>query len=200
MTKILISPSKYVQGANAINELGKMLSVYGKKALIVGGKTGISTVKDSIEKTFPKEGLTHKIEIFNGECSKKEIDRISDIAKKEGADIIVGVGGGKALDAVKASAYYLKLPVAIVPTIAATDAPCSALSVVYTDNGTFESYLILPKNPELVLLDTSIIANAPERLLVSGMGDALAILGLKLTLVLVAMLLICLVDILLSLL
>lgn len=174
MTKILISPSKYVQGAFAINDLAKMLKVYGKTALIVGGKTGLSTVKDAIEETFQKQKMTYKMEVFQGECSKKEIDRIVAIAKKEKARVIVGVGGGKALDAVKAAAYYAKTAVAIVPTIAATDAPCSALSVVYTESGTFESYLMLPKNPDLVLVDTNIIANAPARLLISGMGDALA--------------------------
>lgn len=65
-------------------------------------------------------------------------------------------------------------PVIVCPTIAATDAPCSALTVVYTDDGVFEEYLWLPANPNLVLVDTDIIAKAPARLLVSGMGDALA--------------------------
>ena len=87
---------------------------------------------------------------------------------------MVGLGNGKTLDTAKAAAYEAKLPVAIVPTIAATDAPCSALSVIYTPEGEFKRYLILPRNPDLVLVDTQIIANAPVRLLVSGMGDALA--------------------------
>ena len=62
----------------------------------------------------------------------------------------------------------------ICPTIASTDAPCSALSVIYTDAGVFEEYLFLPANPNMVLMDTEIIAKSPVRLTVSGMGDALA--------------------------
>ena len=62
----------------------------------------------------------------------------------------------------------------ICPTIASTDAPCSALSVIYTDEGVFEEYLFLPANPNLVLMDTDIIAASPTRLTVAGMGDALA--------------------------
>ena len=62
----------------------------------------------------------------------------------------------------------------ICPTIASTDAPCSALSVIYTENGVFEEYLFLPSNPDMVLMDTEVISKSPVRLTVSGMGDALA--------------------------
>lgn len=61
-----------------------------------------------------------------------------------------------------------------MPTIASTDAPCSALSVIYSDEGVFEKYLFLPANPNMVLVDTAVVAAAPVRLLVAGMGDALA--------------------------
>ncbi len=66
------------------------------------------------------------------------------------------------------------MPVVIVPTIASTDAPCSALSVIYKDEGVFEEYLFLPASPNMVLVDTDIVSKAPVRLLISGMGDALA--------------------------
>ena len=174
MSKIMISPSRYVQGAGAIHEIGKHVKVFGSKALLMGGKTGMGTVKASVESSFSSSDVGLVIEQFCGECSKREIDRIVSIVKEENINVIVGIGGGKALDTAKAVAYYAKLPVVIVPTIAATDAPCSALSVIYTPDGIFESYLVLPKNPDIVLVDTAIIAKAPVRLLVSGMGDALA--------------------------
>ena len=69
---------------------------------------------------------------------------------------------------------FLGTPVFICPTIASTDAPCSALSVIYTEEGVFEKYLFLPANPNLVLMDTDIITKSPVRLTVAGMGDALA--------------------------
>ena len=48
------------------------------------------------------------------------------------------------------------------------------MSVIYSETGVFERYLFLNSNPDLVLVDTDMIAAAPSRLLVSGMGDALA--------------------------
>ncbi len=104
-----------------------------------------------------------------------EIDRLLADVKRTGADIVLGIGGGKALDTAKAVAFYAELPAVIIPTAASTDAPpCSALSVLYTPDGQFDKYLFLRNNPDLVLVDTAIVANAPVRLLVAGMGDALA--------------------------
>lgn len=103
-----------------------------------------------------------------------EINRIIEAVKAAGCDMISGVGGGKIHDTAKAVGYYAGIPVVIVPTIASTDAPCSALSVIYSEDGMFEKYLFLPSSPNIVLVDTDIVSKAPARLLISGMGDALA--------------------------
>lgn len=113
-------------------------------------------------------------EAFRGECSMTEIERVKASFEASGCDVVVGIGGGKIHDTAKAVAYYAGAPVVIVPTIASTDAPCSALSVIYSDEGVFEKYLFLPANPNMVLVDTAVVAAAPVRLLVAGMGDALA--------------------------
>lgn len=61
-----------------------------------------------------------------------------------------------------------------VPTVAATDASTSAVSLVYTEKGTLEATMVFPTNPTMVFVDTAVIAKSPVRLLVAGMGDALA--------------------------
>ena len=111
---------------------------------------------------------------FNGEASDAEIDRVVALAEKDGADLVIGLGGGKTIDSAKAIADILGRPVVIAPTIASTDAPTSALSVIYTEDGAFEKYIFYSKNPELVLVDTKVIAGAPKRLLASGIADGLA--------------------------
>jgi glycerol dehydrogenase len=99
---------------------------------------------------------------------------VKSAARQHQARVVVGAGGGKVLDTARARAADLDLPVVSCPTIASGDAPCSDLSVVYTEEGVFQKYRFYRKNPDLVLVDTQVIAQGPPRLLVAGMGDALA--------------------------
>lgn len=172
MANILISPSKYVQGAGELSKLGAYTAALGSSALALISESGYKRSGKVIENGFNEAKIS--FDYFNGECSMNEIERLRKTVEGNKNDVIIGIGGGKILDTAKAVAYFCKLPVVIVPTIASTDAPCSALSVIYTDEGVFEKYLFLPANPNLVLMDTDVIANSPARLTVSGMGDALA--------------------------
>lgn len=174
MARIIGSPSRYIQGKGTLAELTKYTAKLGKKMLVLVSKSGKGRVEAKLATAV--EGTDSDIvwEIFNGECSKNEINRIGAVLKSAECDMVVGIGGGKILDTAKAVAYYENIPCVCVPTAASTDAPCSALSVIYTDDGQFEEYLWLPSNPDIVLLDYDIIVAAPSRLIISGMGDALA--------------------------
>lgn len=175
MAQIINSPSKYIQGRNEIKNLSKYYSIKGEKsAYILVDKFVYDNFKEDIISSFEKDNIKYHIEIFNGECSILEIERNIEILKEKNCDAVIGVGGGKTLDAAKAISFYTNLVTIIVPTIASTDAPCSALSVIYKENGEFEKYLFLKSNPEYVIVDIDIIAKAPVRLLVSGIGDALS--------------------------
>jgi glycerol dehydrogenase len=172
MLTTAIFPSRYVQGANALDQLGEEAHRLGRKALVLIDPGVDDAMHDAVAQDLAeREPLILR---FGGECSQTEIDRVSESARMVDAEVIVGVGGGKTLDTAKAVAHALNLPVLIAPTIASTDAPCSALSVIYTEDGAFERYLVLPRNPDVVLVDTAVCAKAPVRFLVAGMGDALA--------------------------
>ena len=174
MDHIIQSPGKYIQGADVITRLGDYLKPLSERWLIVGDKFVLGFAEEALRKSLTDAGLPVEIAPFGGECSQNEIDRLRSVAEKARCGAVLGIGGGKTLDTAKALAHFMHLPVAIAPTIASTDAPCSALSVIYTDNGEFERYLMLPKNPEMVIVDTRIVAGAPARLLAAGIGDALA--------------------------
>ncbi|MDV5169804.1 glycerol dehydrogenase [Photobacterium rosenbergii] len=174
MDNIIISPSKYIQGEGALDNIGKYVSVFGGKPLAIADDFVMGLVRDRVDSSIAGEGLQVSFDKFNGECSRPEIDRLIEVCKTGGNDVIVGIGGGKTLDTAKSVAYYSKLPVVIVPTIASTDAPTSALAVIYTPEGEFSEYLLFPSNPNMVIMDTGIIAAAPVRTLVAGMGDALS--------------------------
>ncbi|STV34348.1 glycerol dehydrogenase [Klebsiella pneumoniae] len=174
MDRIIQSPGKYIQGAGAIKRLGDYLKPLAERWLVVGDKFVLGFAEEMLRKSLADAGLAAEIAPFGGECSHNEINRLRDIAGNAKCTAVLGIGGGKTLDTAKALAHFMNVPVAIAPTIASTDAPCSALSVIYTDEGEFDSYLMLPRNPNMVIVDTQIVAGAPARLLAAGIGDALA--------------------------
>lgn len=174
MARIIGGPARYIQGKNELQNLGKYASKFGKNAYLLISKNGKERFGKIIDESMKSVGAKVVYEIFNGECSNVEIERVKAAFEKNASDYIVAVGGGKILDTAKAVGDYLSKPVVIVPTIASTDAPCSALSVIYSDDGVFEKYLFTKESPNIVLMDSAIISKAPARLLVSGMGDALA--------------------------
>lgn len=174
MSKILKSPAKYVQGPCVLAELDHYLQGMGNQLLILISRSGVERIRPTLDKCFENKGYSLHYEIFQGECSQTQIDGLTEIALREKSTAIVGIGGGKILDTAKGAAHGAMLPVVIVPTVASTDSPCSSLSVLYQENGTFDRYLFLNACPNLVLVDTAVIAQAPVALLVAGMGDALA--------------------------
>ncbi|MFT4107011.1 MAG: glycerol dehydrogenase [Lacrimispora sp.] len=173
MRKIITSPGSYIQGKGELKNLSEHYKKLGQKgAYMIVDKFIYETYHDEIVKSFEDIQMPYQISVFGGECSKKEIEHHG--SRLAECDVVIGIGGGKTLDASKAVSYYAHIPVMIVPTAASTDAPCSRLSVIYKENGEFESYLPLTSNPEMVIMDTEVIAKAPVRFLAAGIGDALA--------------------------
>jgi glycerol dehydrogenase len=176
MLSVFCAPSRYTQGRNATAFLGQEIANLGLAgpALIIAGNSAIAQLSETWRVSLGDSGIAYSTLRFDGECSSSEIERCKAAASELKARIIIGAGGGKVLDTARAVASDLMLPVVNCPTIASSDAPCSALSVVYTDEGVFQEYGIYRRNPDLVLVDTEVIARSPARMLTAGMGDALA--------------------------
>ncbi|MBM80368.1 MAG: glycerol dehydrogenase [Planctomycetaceae bacterium] len=172
MKQTAIFPGRYLQQENALQRLGRNIGRMGKHALIIAGKTAAETIIPANQCHWGNCPFT--VEQFGGECSDEEIERLTALAKESASDVIVGMGGGKVIDTAKAVGHAANARTVIAPTIASTDAPTSAVSVIYKPDGAFSRYLFVPRNPDLVIVDTQVIAEAPVRFLVAGMGDALA--------------------------
>ena len=157
MLNVFCSPLRYVQGAGAMRRLGAEMVAVGLEGpvLIVAGSTAIARLAPTWAAALEDAGMSHRVRLFGGESSRREIAAIVDEAKSFGARTIVAAGGGKVLDAARSAAAALRLPFASCPTICSTDAPTSALSV-------------------LVLVDTQVIAESPPRFLAAGIGDAMS--------------------------
>lgn len=166
-------PGKYIQRAGEISCLAKHMQELGKNAFLLVDGFMFDTMGEKIVQSF-EGSLAVQMERFGGECCAEEIERVTDLAKRAKAEIVVGIGGGKTADTAKLAAIANDARLVIVPTIASTDAPCSAIAVRYNSEGVYQESMFLPRNPDVVIVDSALIAKAPARFLVAGIGDALS--------------------------
>ncbi len=178
MSKLIFqSPGRYVQGKGVINSIAEETQRLGTHALIISDSLVWDITKNQIEQSFSNnKNVKYDYEVFKGESSEDEINRIVESYKKSGVDVVIGLGGGKALDTGKAVGYALKASVIDFASTASMDAPTAAVSVIYREDGVFSGYQFYPKNPDTVMVDSEIVAQAPVRLFASGMSDGLATL------------------------
>ena len=167
-----IAPAQVIRGQGVLADSGRRLSQLGKRPLLVGGDRSLAAARPFL--ATPLAELATATATYQKDCSEAALAALHEAAEAHGADCIVGIGGGKALDAAKLLAYQRQLPIATVPTSAATCAGWTALSNVYSDEGAFLYDVTLPQCPEMILLDYDLVATAPRRTLVAGIGDAIA--------------------------
>ncbi len=163
-------PLRYVQGPGALDELPTLLAPYGRP-LVVTDPVVLSLIGDRLAALLAD--LAPAYVALDGEITAAAADALTASAP-DGVGVVVGIGGGKAIDAGKAVSLRLGLPVITVPTAASNDSPCSGVAAMYDDDHRLVSVDKLPANPHAVVVDTALIVGAPIRLLRSGIGDAIA--------------------------
>lgn len=174
MTYALKAPARYVQGAGELDRLGRNLKKIGSRFLLIGTENNWKRFGSRVEQSLKEQEKAVVFSPFHGEATKEEVFAKMEVCRSENCDAVIGMGGGKALDTAKAAAENLGLPCVIVPTVASNDAPCSGVAVLYNEEGVVVKAVLMRRNPDLVVVDTEVIANAPVRLFVAGLGDALA--------------------------
>ncbi|MGI6555794.1 MAG: glycerol dehydrogenase [Pseudoramibacter sp.] len=174
-TRAFACPSKYVQGPGEIENLAKWCAdLETTRAFAVITPSFVDKLTPMLTQTFEAEGLMITCEAFGGQTTRTELDRLAALAGEADADVVIGIGGGKAMDAGKYAGIQTGAAIVTVPTIASTDAPTSALSATYTESGEHAGSIYYKRNPDLVLVDSQIILDAPAKYLAYGMGDALS--------------------------
>lgn len=171
---IMPAPAQVVRGQGILGQMGEAIARLGQRPLLVGGDRSLAIVFPLLSAVLQQQSLLLAQTADGSTCSEASLSRLRQRVNEHHADCIIGVGGGKALDAAKLLAYQCGLPVVTIPTSGATCAAWTALSNVYSDQGAFLYDIPLPQCPNLLILDYDLIQTAPQHTLVAGIGDALA--------------------------
>ena len=174
MKKAIVSPRRYVQGPGLLHDVGATVRSLGTKAVVLWDSTVRQIVGDRVLASFAEAGIEVFEYDFPGESTQKARGEAAQLLSENQASMIVAFGGGKALDVAKGAASDAGGGMVSCPTIASTDSPTSACSVWYDEQGNYEGFDMWPFNPDMVLVDTEVIVQAPVHTFVAGMGDALA--------------------------
>lgn len=170
--RVFGSPHRYYQGPGALDRLPAVCADIAQRPFLIVDADVLRLVGDRLKTLFG--GRSNSIVPFRGEVTIAAMDALAAHAKADGADLIVGMGGGKALDVGKGCAIRAGLRFVSVPTVASNDSPTATGLAVYDDQHRMVAVESLGRNPEAVVVDTQLIAGAPAQFLRAGMGDAIA--------------------------
>lgn len=167
------APHRYLQGPGALDELAALVPLYGRRPLVVADVAVMGALRARLAALLEPAADVVTLVEFSGECSARQIDALAAQAEAAQSDVVIAIGGGKAIDSAKGVRIIRGGAIVVVPTVASNDAPTSRLAIVYTDDHVLSEVRLMPTNPDAVVVDTAIIARAPRRFFVAGIGDAL---------------------------
>jgi len=165
----------YTIGKDAYEVVKQVCPRYGKKVVVIGGKTAIAKAEDKLIEAVEGIGLEFTgFLLYGGEASYENVHKLSQDQAVEEADMIFAVGGGKAIDTAKVLAHTLNLPFFTFPTVASNCAAFTSLAVMYYPDGRHKEISFSNIPPVHVFMCTRIAVEAPKSFLWAGMGDTIA--------------------------
>ncbi len=173
--KLIALPSRYLQGEGVLKDLPALLAERGRKRpMLLWGPRTRALVRELVTPSLEQAGMTAEEYLLTGQCSREECARVVEAMARAESDSIVALGGGKALDLSKGVAHQAGVPNIVAPTTLSNDAPPTACTVWYHEDGSFSDTEGWPSNPDVVLVDTSVCIKAPMRMFLAGIADSLA--------------------------
>lgn len=169
------SAHRYFQGPGAIALTGACTAALGHEPVLVCDAIVHGLVASGVAESCAAHGVTPRWLEVSGDVTRDAVDALVMAATRNGQrpDVVIAAGGGKGVDTGKAVSRALGARLVVLPTSASNDGPCSKAFVFYDDAHQLQSVEELPRNPDVVIVDTSLLVRAPRALLVSGIGDAL---------------------------
>ena len=171
---LAIAPARVLRGEHCLTNSGAEIAQLGQRPLVVSGENSLKAIASWLDPVLAAENLVSESATYSPDCAESSLARLQNCVAQHQADLIIGVGGGKALDTAKLLAFQANLPIVTIPTSGATCAAWTALSNIYSEAGAFQYDVTLNNCPDLLILDYGLVRTAPQRTLVAGIGDAIA--------------------------
>lgn len=167
------APGRYIQGQNAWRLVGECAATLGFRAVLVIDGAIRDMLAGRVEESCEAAGVALEILSFSGELGRTTGEELHERLALP-VSIVIAAGGGRAIDAGKALAERIGGGLITLPTVASNDAPTSKNFVLYDDAHRLLEVRHLMRNPDFVIVDTTILSTAPKALFRAGLGDALA--------------------------
>jgi glycerol dehydrogenase len=172
--RVFGAPPRYIQGAGALAQLAPLVAEYGRRPFIIADAASSEALREEIEQQLKPTTDRVVFGLAGASCTEPEIERFVEAVRMFEADLLAGFGGGAAIGIAKGLCLATGLPLLTIPTVPCCHVPVSRLIEIEGADGRAGTMQAMPKPPDAVLVDTTVLAAAPPRLLIAGIGDALA--------------------------
>jgi glycerol-1-phosphate dehydrogenase [NAD(P)+] len=172
-THLMELPRKILIGDGVISQLGSIITDLDaniSKVAIITGSIVKARMGAVCMSSF-QESCLENFWFISTDASMESVHRLQRIIEDYSADLVIGLGGGRSVDAAKMTAFHLKKPFVSVPTSASHDGISSPFASIRGNN---KPHSVKVNTPVGVIADTLLLAKAPRRLLASGCGDLVA--------------------------
>ena len=189
-------PRKVIFGNGSVQKMGEEargIVAGGKKALMVSDKGVVAAgLTAGAKASLEKSGF--EVVVFDGVTADAPISLVhacTDLGRKEGADVVVAIGGGSVIDTAKAVSFMIPykgklednlgigkvkqpgLPKIFVPTTAGTGSDLSHTFVLYDDTSgdkitSYSPYCFA----DISIIDPTLTLNLPQRITAESGMDA----------------------------